>query len=55
MADYTDTIHLVIEPPITERQLAAIQLFAQMILKKGYEPKMLGDIMMAIPPKEPVV
>ena len=51
VTDYAETIHLVIEPPVTEKQLAAIRLFAQLILKKGYEPMMLGNTLMAIPPK----
>ena len=52
VTDYAETIHLVIEPPVTEKQVAAIRLFAQFILKKGYEPMMLGDVMMAVPPKQ---
>ncbi len=52
MSEVQPPIHLLIDVPVTEKQLAAMQLFIALIVYKDYTPCMLGDVMMALPPKK---
>lgn len=46
-------IHLLIDKPISEKNFAAIRLFANALLNKGYNAAVLGDVILAMPPVQP--
>lgn len=43
-------IYLVIDKPISEKNLAAIRLFANALLNEDYTAAALGDVIIAMPP-----